>query len=185
MLDGSCSLMVSSPQLFLVVLGGRVEGCNVELHDVRFVAGVTIDETLPQLRRQWFGTRKGLHIDSYAVVRQVDGHRVELKPECWHGSKQLYFVNLGGYDPGQFAELHQFGLVVADSSKAAVAQAKRQWFGAVKQKHKDDLVNVDDCLVVSQLNLIDSTRLHVHLIDDQGLFPEVPLVPDWYGYRLI
>jgi hypothetical protein len=37
-------------QLFLVVLGGRIEGCHIELHDVRFVVGTSIEDTLPQLR---------------------------------------------------------------------------------------------------------------------------------------
>ena len=31
------------PKLFLVVLGGRIDGCHVELHDVRFVVGSSIE----------------------------------------------------------------------------------------------------------------------------------------------
>ena len=54
-----------APTLFLVVLGGRIAGAHIELHDVRFVAGTSIDDTLPHLRRQWFGARKGLHLDSW------------------------------------------------------------------------------------------------------------------------
>jgi hypothetical protein len=38
-------------QLFLVVLGGRIEGCHIELHDVRFVVDTSIEDTLPQLRQ--------------------------------------------------------------------------------------------------------------------------------------
>ena len=48
------------PELFLAVLGGRAPGCHIELHDVRFVAGATIEGALPELRRQWFGRREGL-----------------------------------------------------------------------------------------------------------------------------
>ena len=48
--------------LFLVVLGGRIKGCHVELHDVRWVVGDSIEDTIPELKRQWFGTRRGLHI---------------------------------------------------------------------------------------------------------------------------
>ena len=54
----------SLPTLFLVVLGGRTARSHIELHDVRFVAGYTIDDTLPELRRQWFGRREGLHLDA-------------------------------------------------------------------------------------------------------------------------
>jgi hypothetical protein len=53
--------------------------------------GTSIEETLPQLRQQWFGRRRGLHIDSWR----------------------------GGYDPNQLAEQHAFGLVVATSAPAA------------------------------------------------------------------
>jgi hypothetical protein len=40
--------MTMTMQLFLVVLGGRIEGCLIELHDVRFVVGTSIEDTLPQ-----------------------------------------------------------------------------------------------------------------------------------------
>ena len=32
-----------SSLVFLAVLGGRASGCHIELHDVRLVAGATID----------------------------------------------------------------------------------------------------------------------------------------------
>ena len=82
-----------APTLFLVVLGGRTAGAHIELHDVRFVAGASIDDTLPALRRQWFGARKGLHLDSWMAVRFVDGYRVELRPEPFAGPERLWFVN--------------------------------------------------------------------------------------------
>ena len=66
------------PTLFLAVLGGRTAISLIELHDVRFVAGASIDETLPELRRQWFGRREGLHLDAYMAVRAVDGYAVSL-----------------------------------------------------------------------------------------------------------
>jgi len=68
------------PQLFLVVLGGRSAGCQIEQHDVRFVAGRSIEDTLPELRRQWFGRREGLHLDSTMVVRAIDGYAVGPRP---------------------------------------------------------------------------------------------------------
>ena len=80
----SARVLVDDPaaavSLFLVVLGGRSAGCHVEQHDVRFVAGRTIDDTLPELRRQWFGRREGLHLDS---VLAVDGDH--LDEDLFHG----------------------------------------------------------------------------------------------------
>lgn len=200
------------PTLFLVVLGGRIAGALIELHDVRFVAGASIDDTLPQLRRQWFGARKGLHLDSWMAVRFVDGYRVELRPEPFAGPERLWFVNMGGYDPQQLAEQHGFGVFVATSPQAAKAAARRRLLPQELERHKDDLHGVedalaggvDDCLEVQLSFTADPADLAesadsadagansagggrqagwaVHLIPDGR---EQPQVPDWFGYRPI
>ena len=173
------------PTLFLVVLGGRTATSLIELHDVRFVAGHSIEETLPDLRRQWFGRREGLHLDAYMAVRQVDGYTVSLGREpAAPRPERLWFVNLGAYRPDCLAELHHFGLVVARSAVAAKAAAKRQWLQGGLQQHKDDLCAVDDCLALEQLELLGGERWHVQLSPD----PEgrsQPQRPDWFGYRPI
>ena len=65
-------------RLFLVVLGGRTPHSHAELHDVRWVVGTSIDDTIPKLKRQWFGSRKGLHLDSYVEVGGVDDYSIRL-----------------------------------------------------------------------------------------------------------
>ncbi|MDA0717299.1 MAG: DUF1543 domain-containing protein [Cyanobacteria bacterium] len=173
------------PKLFLAVLGGRVLGCHIELHDVRFVAGATIEAAIPELRRQWFGRREGLHLDSYLVVRAVDGFAVSLGREpSAPRTERLWFVNLGAYRPNSLAELHHFGLVVARSSQAAKAAAKCKWLRGDLQQHKDDLVDVDDCLAIEQLELLGSEHWYVQLEPHpEGL--NQSQVPDWFGYRPI
>jgi Domain of Unknown Function (DUF1543) len=173
------------PTLFLVVLGGRTATSLIELHDVRFVIGHSIDATIPELRRQWFGRREGLHLDAFMAVRAVDGWAVSLgrapaAPRC----ERLWFVNLGAYRPDSLAELHHFGLVVAGSAQAAKAESRRRWLQGGLQQHKDDLVAVDDCLALEQLELLSGERWHVQLEPHpQGL--SQPQVPDWFGYRPI
>jgi hypothetical protein len=176
---------VSAPLLFLAVLGGRAPGCQIELHDVRFVAGATIDDTIPALRRQWFGRREGLHLDAWMAVRAVDGWAVSLEREPSAARpERLWFVNLGAYRPDSLAELHHFGLVVARSPQAAKAAAKRQWLRGALQQHKDDLAAVDDCLAIEQLELLGGERWHVQLQPHpEGL--SLSQVPDWFGYRPI
>ena len=49
---------IEKTYLFLVVLGGRAEMANVELHDVRWVVGSKIEDTYDVLRRDWFGYRR-------------------------------------------------------------------------------------------------------------------------------
>ena len=51
--------------LYLVVLGGRANKANIELHDFRWVFGPRIEDTYDNLRKDCFGPPKGLHIDNY------------------------------------------------------------------------------------------------------------------------
>ena len=175
--------------LFLVVLGGRTARSHIELHDVRFVVGRSIDDTLPELRRQWFGQRQGLHLDAWMAVRAIDGWRVRAVPAQSEAAElrrpeRLWFVNLGGYRADALAELHHFGLVVARSPQAAKAAAKRQWLQGALQQHKDDLAAVDDCLAIEQLELLDGAGWLVQLEPHPDGFSQ-PQVPDWFGYRPI
>ncbi|WP_438982140.1 DUF1543 domain-containing protein [Vulcanococcus sp.] len=177
--------VASLPQLFLVVLGGRTATSHIELHDVRFVAGASIDDTLPELRRQWFGRREGLHLDSYMAVRAIDGWAVSLRREpAAPRPERLWFVNLGAYRPDSLAELHHFGLLVARSPQAAKAAAKRQWLAGSQQQHKDDLCAVDDCLAIEQLELLGGERWHLQLDPHPEGLSQLQ-VPDWFGYRRI
>jgi hypothetical protein len=176
---------VTAPQLFLAVLGGRTATSLIELHDVRFVAGTTIDDTLPELRRQWFGRREGLHLDSYMAVRAIDGWAVRLGREpAAPRPERLWFVNLGAYRPDSLAELHHFGLVVASSPQAAKSSAKRRWLVGALQAHKDDLCSVDDCLAIDQFELIGGERWYVQLSPHPDGASQAQ-VPDWFGYRRI
>ena len=185
--------MSTTPNLFLVVLGGRTATSHIELHDVRWVVGTSIEDTIPTLKQQWFGLQSGLHIDSYKAIQSVDGYAIELikrrevSKEHHQASSsamndQLWFINLGGYDRDSLQELHQFGLVVAPSKQAAKARARRRWLGNALQVHKDDLHSldrlgtVDDCLPI--FNVED---WQIHLKAQPGT-PEAELKPDWFGY---
>ena len=65
--------------LYLVVLGGKAKKANIELHDVRWVVGSKIENTFDTLRKDWFGSLKGLHIDSYKKINYVNGYKITLK----------------------------------------------------------------------------------------------------------
>ncbi|OZB35419.1 MAG: hypothetical protein B7X50_14125 [Alishewanella sp. 34-51-39] len=164
-------------QLFLVYLGGTAPGANIELHDVRFVVGKRIEDTYPQLRQQWFGTQKGLHLDSYLAVHNIDGYQIRLSTAPVQQQVKLFFVNFGGYYPGKIAEQHDFMLCVAGSAAEAKTRAKAQLLTDADSPHKDDLLQLDDCLQLEQ---------------DSGYYIElVPggqaqaLRPDWSGYEVI
>ena len=68
--------------LYVVMLGGRHPGAKIEVHDVVFALADTFEQAYPQLRQAWFGSPKGLHIDSWLEVHGVDGQRIELRPHA-------------------------------------------------------------------------------------------------------
>ena len=155
--------------LFLVVLGGRADKANVELHDVRWVVGSKIEDTFNVLRKNWFGSIDGLHIDSYKKIEYIDGYKIYLKNfeknkiknkqsvNQMNPKKNLWFVNIGGYDPSSMQEKHEFGLVVASSSLEAKNKAKSKWLSGCRKKHKDDiaslnkLISCDDCQLIKNI----------------------------------
>ena len=181
--------MSTAKKLFLVVLGGRCKGCHIEQHDVRWVVGETIDATLPALRQEWIGLRRGLHIDSYRCIDHVDGYRVEVIEQAQDPSSadglHLWFVNLGAYDPKSMAEQHAFGVIAARSSSSAKARARQRWLQGQEQVHKDDLHSVEmDSTLNDLLPIQGNGQWYLKLIAD----PQVevtPAHPDWYGYWTI
>jgi len=83
-------------------------------------------------------------------------------------------VNVGGYRNDELAELHQFGLFVARNADEAKEKAKQVLLRDSAQQHKDDLAEVDDCLLLQALQ-----GYHIHLrANPQG----VPARPLWQGY---
>ena len=183
--------------LYLVVLGGRAKKANIELHDVRWVVGSKIEDTYDTLRNDWFGSLKGLHIDSYKRIEYIDGYKINLiyfekdKIEKKHlknikAKKYLWFVNLGGYDPTSMQEKHEFGLVIASNKLEAKNIAKSKWLIGCKKKHKDDIASLkllfscDDCQLIKKIGnwKIELTPNNNNSIVENNY-------PDWYGYQKI
>jgi len=154
--------------LYLVVLGGKAKKANIELHDVRWVVGSKIEDTYDTLRKDWFGSSRGLHIDSYKKIQYIDGYKINLinvenhkiekkqlekkiKPK-----KNLWFVNIGGYNPTSMQEKHEFGLVIASSKLEAKNIAKSKWLMGCKKKHKDDIASLKILIGCDDSKLIKS-----------------------------
>ena len=176
-------------RLFLVVLGGRINGCNVELHDVRWVIGETIEDTIKTLKSEWFGNKKGLHIDSYRKILHVDGMSVTVvHSETMNNSlneNKLWFVNLGGYSSQSMAEQHEFGIVVARTAQSAKAIAKKRWLKGMVQIHKDDLHQINGNPIIDDLLPINGNgRWQIQLTPNTTEI-SASETPDWIGYWLI
>lgn len=123
-------------RLFAVYVGGTIKGAHVELHDMRFVAAACIEDAYEDLRSQWWGDARSLHLDAWGAIEWADGYKVTIGAGPCASGKRLFFINLGGYDPAQFTELHENCFIVAEDERAAKAQAMeriRSW----TSPHKD------------------------------------------------
>ena len=182
--------------LYLVVLGGRAKKANIELHDVRWVVGSKIEDTYDTLKKQWFGSPKGLHIDSYKKIKYIDGFKINIinfendkiyKKQLVKNKakKNLWFVNIGGYSPTSMQEKHEFGLVTARTKSEAINIAKSKWLIGFKKKHKDDIASLEILLCCEDCKLIKKIgNWEIELTPDDN-FIEDNNYPDWYGYQKI
>ena len=147
--------------LFVIYVGGKTETSLIEVHDIHFALGEKIEDTYDQLRAQWWGTPQSLHLDAWGVVKSVDDYNLILKPEAAIAeTKKVFFVNLGGYDPNEFTELHKNMFVVAENENKAKFKAK----GSVSHwqvPHKDNIYAVDSCVNVT--TLLAKKGLSIHL----------------------
>lgn len=151
--------MANQPKLFMVILGATPKGRLTEQHDVFFGIGNSLAELVLQMKAFWPEANGKIHIDSWREVTVVDGYRIEVVPKTiTENHLQLYFINLGGYKPGELEEFHYKILAVANSMADAVKQSKATSFykhfgfkGA--ESHVDDKfgIDVDDIYKVNEI----------------------------------
>lgn len=157
-------------KLFAFYIGGQTATSMIELHDVRIMAAETLEDCYPRLRAEWWGTQKSLHLDCWGELSSADGHDIILRTEPYTGEDKLWFVNLGGYETGDFNELHSNVFVVAPTfSKAKVRALKTvlHWKG----RHKDEIFEVENMVCVN--DLLVQQGLHIHLDKNEAAKPFV------------
>ena len=136
-------------KLFVVIVGGTVPGAHVELHDVRFVIGRTIEDCYDDLRAQWWGTPESLHLDAWGPLEWADGCDIEISDAPSAVEEKLWFFNLGGYDPARFDELHANLFVVGtdwrEAKLRALDQAARGWVAP----HKDYVFEIENAIDIA------------------------------------
>ena len=112
--------------------------------------GKDLKSIIPDINAFWPDGGK-IHIDAWREVNQVDGFKLEVvkrKKNNKAPSHKLFFLNLGGYKPGEFEEFHYKMIVAAEKKSDAIQQAKSSAFylhtgfkGA--SSHIDDKYGVD------------------------------------------
>jgi hypothetical protein len=153
-------------KLFAFYVGGSTATSNTEVHDMRFAIGEQMEDCYESLRRQWWGTPESLHVDCWRELTSADGHQVTLRRERSPDTNLLFFVNLGGYDPGLFTELHRDVFVVAkdkDTAKKRAVAMVRGWL----RPHRDKLFEVEH--IIGLCELAELAGLHIHLESAPGI----------------
>lgn len=201
-------------KLFMLKIGARPQGRLIEQHDVMFVIANSLSETIESVNQHWPAVKNNWHLDTWREVKRVGDYQILLSKESLskdglskdnaladniladdrvnnklgsHG-KQLYFVNLGGYLPGQFEEFHYKTLVVAETLGKATAQVKKTAFyqdytfdnvdtakSGVATSHVDDKhqLDLDDIHCVADL-LPNNVTLTIQPLTE----PEKNQLPD-------
>lgn len=142
---------MTSPKLFMLLLGCRPKGRHTEQHDIFFTIGHSLSEIVPAVNAFWPEVKGNIHIDAWREVTQVEGYKIDVVPRGQVSDKaerRLFFLNLGGYKQDEFEEYHYKMLVVAGTMDEAKVPAKETAFykhtgfkGAVS--HIDDRYGVD------------------------------------------
>jgi hypothetical protein len=147
-------------QLFMVLLGCTPANRNTEQHDVFFGIAHNLEELLPSINEFWPEAEGKFHIDGWRTVTRINECAVTVKEKPFEKNEaaQLFFINLGGYKPGEFEEFHYKMMVAAPDKGSAVQQAKQTAFyqhtgysGAAS--HIDDKygVDVDDIFEIADI----------------------------------
>ena len=152
--------MINELKLYMVMIGCRPKGRFTEQHDIFFGIGSSLADLVPEMRRFWPEAKGRFHIDVWREVTQVDGFNIQIcnNSEVVPKDEHLFFINLGGYKPGEFDEFHYKMMVAAKSVSEATIKAKATWFykevgfkGATS--HIDDKfgVDVDDIFNINDI----------------------------------
>jgi len=163
-------------KLFAVYLWGYIDGCHVEIHDVRFVIGEKIEDTYQQLQEQWIGWPQYFHIDAYMEIKNIDWYKVHLSKNEWQDSKKLFFVFMWAYDKKLFWELHEINFYVWEDEDSVKQRALSELCLGTELPHRDTLYDVD--------SIIEISKLWEYFIELEytGEDPQ-DLSPDWFGFN--
>ena len=146
-------------KLFYIILGATPIGRNTEQHDVFFGVAATLKDLIPAIKKFWPEAKGKIHIDGYQELKFVDGFEVKIvEKNSEIDEQQLFFINLGGYEPGKFEELHQKYMMVGKSMAEIIRRVKKTDFYKTMgfknaESHIDDKygVDIDDIFKVSDI----------------------------------
>lgn len=157
--------------LYMIGIGGKTNQSNIEVHDIQFLIGDSIEATYDCLRDKWYGIENSLHMDSYLSVKGVVGYEICIKEAENKSEEALYLVTFGGTQTDVFQELHCYELVVATSEKEARKKAMGQVEHSLENLHVDNIVKINRDTTSSKYDL--------HFKKSDDVFS---VKPEWQGF---
>ncbi|RYZ42039.1 MAG: DUF1543 domain-containing protein [Sphingobacteriales bacterium] len=140
--------------LHMVIVGCTPPGRFTEQHDVFFGIAKDMKSLIPEMKAFWPEAKGRIHVDAWRKVTNVDGHAITIVPaqgiteSSAEKDYKLFFLNLGGYQPGEFEEYHYKMLVAAPDTATAIRASRKTAFykhygfkGATA--HVDDKYGID------------------------------------------
>ena len=122
-----------------------------------FGVGDSLASLVPAIEAFWPEANGRVHIDAWREVTYVDGYTVRVRERggpakaaalAAAATNRLYFINLGGYKPGEFEEYHYKTIIAGPDKGAAIKRSKETTFykhigfkGA--ESHIDDKYGID------------------------------------------
>lgn len=141
---------MSKNKLFMLLLGCKPKGRHTEQHDIFFTIGKSLKDTIPDINAFWPDGGK-IHIDAWREVNTIEGYKISVIRKKTNNDEKhtkLFFLNLGGYKPGDFEEFHYKMIIAAKEKSEAIEKAKETAFylhtgfnGA--SSHIDDKYGID------------------------------------------
>lgn len=169
---------MSDLKLFMVLVGCKPKGRYTEQHDVFFGIGRSLKDLIPHITSFWPETKGLFHIDAWREITQVNGFSIEVveSQQAVENQHHLFFLNLGGYRPDIFEELHYKMLVVAPDSAKAIAVSKQTLFYQAEgfkgaESHIDDKykLDVDDLYQVKDMLLpLFAEKFCLRILEQKG-----------------
>lgn len=126
-------------KVFMIGIGGDVEGANIEVHDIQFVLARSIEDTYEELKRRWYGTDISLHIDSYKILDYINGYKVDVNGES---KETLYMITYGGSNKHIFGEVHHSDFILASNIDEAEEIASKNINKYSDMDHIDKVIDV-------------------------------------------
>lgn len=130
--------------LYVALLGMDANGFKIEIHDICFLAGESIESTLQTIKKLYTHCNN-VHVDSYVKVTGLGGYKVnivEQKPiNC---DQKLWLLNFGGTKPAKLVEYHKYLLVIARNEEEAKISGREVLGIPFDNIHLDDILDIEN-----------------------------------------